>query len=51
MHVNMWQHDTTLNNPVTFLCGPYFLMAWNIHVLCNLSSAMRGIAMHAIVMH
>ena len=48
----------TLNNPVTRLRGPRFLEAWNIHILCNLLCAMRGITtrinvmgMHTITMH
>ena len=34
--------------PVMCLCGPYFLMAWNIHVSCNLLCAMCGIVKHGI---
>ena len=57
----MWQHDKYLNNPVTWLHGPRFLVAWNIHVSCNSSCATheivtrgiitRGIVMHGTIMH
>ena len=45
-----WQHYKYLNNPVTWLHGPHFLMAWNIHVSCNSSCATCGIVMHGIFM-
>ena len=32
------------------LYGPCFLMAWNIHISCNLLCATRGIATHRIAM-
>ena len=59
MCVHMWQHDKTLKNPVMCLHGPRFLMAWNIHVSCNLSCAtwnshvwsIRIVATHAIAMN
>ena len=51
MHVHEWQHNTTLNIPVTCLHEPRFLVAWNIHISCNLSYATHQIAMHGIVMH
>ena len=59
MREHALHHDRTLNNPVTCLCEPRFLVAWNIHVSCNLSCAMRGIvstrigivAMRAKAMH
>ena len=41
--LHAWQHDKYLNNPVTWLRGPHFLVAWNIHVSCNSSCATRGI--------
>ena len=37
--------------PITCLRGPRFLVAWNIHVLCNLPYATRGITMHEVAMH
>ena len=37
--------------PVTCLRGPCFLMAWNIHMLCNLPCAMHGIVTRRIVTH
>ena len=40
------QHDKYLNNHVTWLHGPCFLVAWNIHVSCNSSCATRGIITH-----
>ena len=46
MCVHAWQHDKYLNNPVTSLCGPCFLVAWNIHVSCNSSCATHGIITH-----
>ena len=54
--VHVWKHDKYLNNPITWLRRPCFLMAWNIHVLCNLSCATRGIitpgtATHVIAMN
>ena len=49
MHEQAWQHDKYLNHPVTWLRGPRFLVAWNIHVLCNSSCATRGIIMRAVV--
>ena len=48
MRRHAWHHDKTLNNPVTYLRGPRFLVAWNIHVSCNLSCAMRGIVTREI---
>ena len=38
-------------HPIICLHGPYFLVPWNIHVLCNLQCATRGIAMHGVAMH
>ena len=43
-----WCHEKSTNIPVTCLRGPRFLMAWNIHVLCNLPCAMHGIATHSL---
>ena len=43
MCVHVWQHDKYLNNPITWLRGPRFLVAWNIHVSCNSSCAICGI--------
>ena len=39
-----------LNDPVTWLRGPCFLVAWIIQVPCNSSCATRGIVMHGIIM-
>ena len=36
--------------PVTCLHGPCFLVVWNIHILCNLSCAMRGIVRNGVTM-
>ena len=36
--------------PVMCLLGPHFLVAWNIHVLCNLPYTMCGIVRHAVAM-
>ena len=33
-----------------FLHGPSFLMAWNIHVSCNLSCATYEIPRHGVAM-
>ena len=49
MHEHAWQHDKYLNHPVTWLRGPHFLVAWNTHVSCNSSCAMRGIVMRGII--
>ena len=49
MRVHMWQHDKYLNNPITWLHGPHFLVAWNIHVSCNLSCATHGIVTCGII--
>ena len=49
MCVHVWQHDKYLNNHITWLCGPHFLVVWNIHVLCNSSCATRGIVTHGII--
>ena len=38
-------------NPVTCLHGPRLLVAWNIHVSCNLSCITRGIVTSGIAMH
>ena len=51
MREHAWQHDKYLNHPVMWLREPCFLMVWNIHISCNLSYAMRGIIMRAIVTH
>ena len=49
--VHVWQHDKYLNDPVTWLHGPRFLMAWDIHVSCNSSCATHGIVTRGIVTH
>ena len=36
--------------PDARLCGPCFLMAWNIHVSCNSLRAMCGIVRHEVAM-
>ena len=46
----MLENDKYLNNPVTCLREPHFLVAWNIHILCNLSCAIHEIVMHGIIM-
>ena len=48
--LHTWQHDKYLNNPITWLHEPCFLVAWNIHVSCNSSCATRGIVTREIVM-
>ena len=40
----------TICIPITCWRGPSFLVAWNIHVSCNLLCSMCGIAMHVIAM-
>ena len=35
--------------PVTCLCGPRFLVAWNINILCNLPCGTHGIVKHGVV--
>ena len=50
MCVQVWQQDKYLNNPVTWLRGPRFLVVWNIHILCNLSCAMHRIVTCGIIM-
>ena len=47
--LHVWQHDKYLNNPVTWLRGPHFLMLWNIHVSCNSSCATCGVITRGIV--
>ena len=49
--LHAWQHDKYLNNPIMWLHGPCFLVAWNIHISCNLSCAMCGIVMRGIITH
>ena len=49
MREHAWQHDKYLNNPVAWLRGPRFLVAWNIHVSCNSSCATRGILTRGII--
>ena len=51
MRVHALHHDKSLNIPVTCLREPRFLVAWNIHALCNLSCATRGIVSHACNTH
>ena len=47
----MWQHDKYLDNPIMWLCGPRFLVVWNIHISCNSSCATHGIVTCGIMMH
>ena len=51
MHVHTWQHNKYLNNPVAWLRGPRFLLAWHIHVSCNPPCAMHGIVTCGIITH
>ena len=33
------------------LCGPRFLVSWNMHCSCNLPYVIHGIVRHGIAMH
>ena len=47
-------HSATRNlqcNPNTCLCGPCFLVVWNIYSSCNLPCATHGIVRHGIATH
>ena len=51
MREHALHHDKTLNNTVTCLREPRFLVAWNIYVLCNLSCGTCGIDTCEIATH
>ena len=51
MREHALHHDKSLNIPVTCLREPRFLVAWNIHVSCNLLCATRGIVTREIATH
>ena len=46
--VHAWYHEKSIIIPVTCFCGPHFLMAWNIHSLCNLPCDTCAIVRHGI---
>ena len=48
---SFYTRGNTISVPVRWLRGPRFLVAWNIHILCNLSFATCGIVTHGIIMH